>query len=242
MHYYVDGYNLLFRLLGGVSKNLKEERKQLITNLESKAHFLSLNISLIFDAQHQPGDDSRLHFHALEIIYTSKGKTADEFILEIITRKKNLRQITVVTSDKILAWHARRAGVHTESVEEFFSSINSRYKKKKSTKIKSPLPTKLKIERNSLSQEICKEILPNKTKQIAVEGSLDYYLEIFEKGFKDFQIEKMEQKKSKKISSRKIPKESIAQDKFAGLNEQDRWLKIFESRSNGEWDNFTSYD
>lgn len=228
MHYYVDGYNLLFRLLGGASKNLKEERKQLITNLEAKADFLSLDISLVFDAQYRPGEESRFHFYALEIIYTPEKMTADEFILNTISRKKNLRQITVVTSDKILAWHARRLGVHTEGVEEFFSSINSRYKKRKNTKTSAAKLKKSTI----LASEISQEITVQNPKLVALEGSLDYYLDIFEQGFQKIQTEKKEKKLSSSpfLKKKRIVKKVIQEDRFVGLNEADRWLKIFEER------------
>jgi len=148
MHYLVDGYNFLFRL-NADPKNLTERRQQLINDLGTKAQLLNLQVTLVFDSQYQQGESTRSHYKELEILFTSYGETADDRIIEEVQAAAKPKQIVVVTSDKKLAWFARRCEAQTQSIEDFNTWLEKRYRNlyrgKKEKKEQSP-GTKLETD------------------------------------------------------------------------------------------------
>lgn len=128
MHYYVDGYNLLFHLKEA-HQQLKSSRQELIDDLCKKLSIIKIDVSIVFDSSYQVGINSRGHKDALEIQYTNEGETADEFILNEL-KVHSRKAETVVTSDKKLAWLARGQGARTISVAEFIQWLNKAYKNK----------------------------------------------------------------------------------------------------------------
>jgi hypothetical protein len=99
MRYLIDGYNLMFRFIKAGS-DIQSQRESLIKDLNVKIETIHLDAILIFDAQYQMGEGSRSHIKDLEILFTTYGQTADEFILQKIKNDPTPNQITVVTSDK----------------------------------------------------------------------------------------------------------------------------------------------
>lgn len=198
MHYYIDGYNLMFRVLRA-GDDLQKQREKIIKDLQAKIQLLALNATLVFDAHYQENEAQRFHIHPLEILFTAKGETADEAILRLLKAAPKPEQCTVVTSDKRLAWAARRRSAKTESVEEFLEWLNKRFHNKlrrlKQAKETSPPP---QLKKQKARQE--------REPGTSVEESFDYYLEIFER-------ELGKQKPIKKDDA---------------LSDMARWLKAFE--------------
>lgn len=174
MHYFIDGYNLLFRLVNqqGV---LQKQREQLIADFGEKLQWVHLDMTIVFDATYHRGGMTRSHYRNLEIIYTSEGETADEFILSEIAQSPNPKNETVITSDKKLASQARMLQAKTETVEQFHQHMNHIHAKKK----KPPPPKLLKPQ---------KETAPVPTKQ--KQHTEDFYLEVFEQRFQELEKEK----------------------------------------------------
>jgi predicted RNA-binding protein with PIN domain len=128
MHYIVDGYNLIFRLLYS-SSPLQEQRAKIIKDISEKAKLLKLNITIVFDSSFQTGESTRTHINDVEIIYTAQYESADDFIINLLKHKD--KNNTVITSDQRLAWRARRQNAHSETVEDFIRWLNKRYQNKK---------------------------------------------------------------------------------------------------------------
>src|SRR5262245_23155228 len=126
MHYYIDGYNLMYRMMRA-GDDLKRQRESIISPLNKKFQVLNINASIVFDAQFHFGEGTRSHLLALEICFTDEGETADDYILDKLKASPNPRQETVITSDKRLSWRARRLLAHTQSVEEFLNALEKRY-------------------------------------------------------------------------------------------------------------------
>lgn len=203
MRYYVDGYNLMFRLLRA-GEDLQKQREQVIRDLNLKAGFLELEVTLVFDSKYQAGAAERVRVEHLDVLYTNEGETADECILEELTG----HQETVVTCDRKLAYLSRLKLAKTESVTEFMLWLNKRYKNK-IRHLKNPVE-----EKPQLVQP--KKFEPPKPGK-NLEESLDYYLHAFG-GTNEVAQEKKEYK-----LKHKLPEET----------DMDRWLKAF-SRIEGD--------
>ena len=231
MHYYIDGYNLLFRMLRASDENLQIQRELVIQELNNKIQFLELDVTLVFDAQYQYGESTRTQLNYLEILFTSSGETADDFIISELKACRTPLQETVVTSDKKLAWRARRKLARTESVEEFFEWINRRYKNKKKQKKRE------KEEGQSPTliapKPIAKPAVPTKpSTKDSVEECFGFYLNEFEKNFEEVSKTKPISDASKVEIKPEIhkklrkPKENVEK----GIPDHERWQKAFEER------------
>lgn len=219
MHYYIDGYNLMFRS-SGADDDLQIKRQRLILDLSNKIQFLQLNVTLVFDAQYQYGEGSRIHYENLEVFYTAAGETADEYILSELKAEGGLEKYTVVTSDKKLAWLARRRHARTETVEEFLDWLGKRYRNKIKKLKRGPQPTP---SSKTIPKQITKHPLKKiPSKEASVEECFEFYLEIFEKQI----AEQPQKKKNKKSSLKKNNPPPKKEEEF--LSEMERWLRIFE--------------
>lgn len=155
MHYYIDGYNFLFRRPYGEG-SLSSQREELVTAIEALASALSLDITLVFDGKYQPECQPKSHFGALEILFSGPGETADELILAEVAASENPRLEVVVTSDKGLAYRAKQLKAKTVSVEEFRKNEMKRAPKKKlvakpSPKSSPPLKKKVEVDSSYLA-------------------------------------------------------------------------------------------
>ena len=65
MHYFIDGYNLLFRIVHA-GDDLKTQRDELIQDLIHKVNLLQLDVTLVFDSQYQNDEGSRTHHDYLK--------------------------------------------------------------------------------------------------------------------------------------------------------------------------------
>lgn len=230
MHYYIDGYNLMFRMLYA-GDDLQAKREQIIRELSEKVQLLGLDATLVFDSYYQPEESTRGHFQALEVCFTNYGETADEFILQALKVSEYPQQQIVVTSDKKLAMQARRRLAQTLSVEEFMSWLGKRYKNKLNQK--KELKAAKKAEK-ALSPKIApKKAEPPSTlsplPKTSPEECFDFYLTQFEASLKECEAHALAPKPKKrtpKIKKKKIPKH----EKSDSISDMERWLKIFENR------------
>ncbi len=183
MHFFIDGYNVLFRI-SSVLDDFAASREQIIQDLNRKALRLKMDFTIVFDAHDRPGEAYRTHYNHLEILFSGEGETADDLILKMLRRDSS--NCTVVTSDNQLAWKARVLGAKTESVDAFLIKLNKRYlnalKKVKKEKSFPIIPPK----------ESPKEPL---RVNATVDECFDYYLAIFEKNVPKQEPEKSEPKK-----------------------------------------------
>lgn len=235
MHYFIDGYNMLFRLLHG-SEDLQSQRESFIYDLNKKISLLKLDVSIVFDSTFQIGGRSRSHYDSVEILYSAEGETADEYILDEIKNTLHPQQETVVTSDKKLAWQVRNRLAHTETVEEFIFWLNRAYKNKlKQVKKSKQPPSPPKLPPPSPSRSL---IPPP---DAPLEAYADYYTQVFESEWQEIQKKEQEKKAlATPASSSKRPprKPRHPRDPFQPplppevqeATEMERWLKVFENR------------
>jgi predicted RNA-binding protein with PIN domain len=139
MHYLIDAYNLMFRRLKkrGV---LEKNRQQLIAELNDAISELHMHVTLVFDGadkdQHYP---SRGHFDAIEIVYTSKTQTADEYIDHEVACSKSPTQMTVVTNDRELSNRCRLKRAKTCTIDQFLALVlKKKARRKRQTSPRTP--------------------------------------------------------------------------------------------------------
>ncbi len=209
MHYFIDGYNLMFRL-GITSSSLRSERERFIRSLYEKIQTTGLDVTIVFDAQNQTGLGSRSHMDFLEICFTDQGETADDYIINELASTPNPGQEIVVTSDRDLAQRARRLYAKSEAAEEFIKWLDYTYRKKK----KQNPPEHSSRQAAAMPEELLDPVLEASTQK-----NINAYLEIFEK--KSQKLSSLETKPSKKVESRQIKESDI-----------ERWQRIFENKLN----------
>lgn len=231
MHYYIDGYNLMFRL-GRDENTLTTQRQQLISELNIKLKLLEVEATVVFDSQYQLGESSRSHFQHLEILFSAYGETADNCILEEIKSENNPHHTVVVTSDKKLAWFARRCSAKTESVEQFMDWLNKRYKNKLRQQKEGVKAPKTLLVKEKISQP---HSPPKEPKASAsAEECYDYYLAEFQKRFEELPVSrevtnaKTEKSAKKKGTEKKgIKKNSVSKKDSGHVDDMTRWLRAF---------------
>jgi predicted RNA-binding protein with PIN domain len=131
MHYLVDAYNLLFRSLKKRGP-LENTRQKLISELNEVVSQLNMQVTLVFDGadEHLP-HSTRGHFDALQIVYTPKSKTADEYISEEVAISKAPASITVVTNDRELAHRCKAYRAKIQTIDQFLAFLMKKKAKKK---------------------------------------------------------------------------------------------------------------
>jgi predicted RNA-binding protein with PIN domain len=236
MHYYIDGYNLLFRTLKNHA-DFSKQRTRLIEELNEKVGILALQVTVVFDSQYQESESTRGHFNFLEILFTSQNQTADDCIIEEIKSERNQYQKTVVTSDKKLAWFARRSSAKTETVEHFIEWLNKRYtnKLRQLNELKKVPKEVLKSQ-----PEPKPKIAKTPPATVPAENCNDYYLDQFQKEFerisKELPLKKTEKSKTSLRQKNRKSKKPPRHDEDKPLSDMDRWEHIFEIKLNGEDD------
>jgi predicted RNA-binding protein with PIN domain len=134
VHYYIDGYNFLFRL----SKKhfpLEKKRQEILIILNRLFKALKLKATIVFDSSDQSREyASRSHFDFLEVVYTTKNQSADDYILQEIHGCEFPKQKMVVSSDRELTGRCKQKGANVLSIEEFIEFIvKKKGKQKKSS-------------------------------------------------------------------------------------------------------------
>ncbi len=190
IHYLIDGYNLFFRTTsGGDGPDFTKEREKIISRISNEVDQAGLKASLIFDSAWHEGPEERKCKGTLEIHYTNKGESADDWIISRVKRDANPAKIIVVTSDRKLAWRARLKGASTLAVEEFIHLLRRLANKKKQAAEKAErartlLPTPKPPSLNERYESIFNQDLP-KQKIKKVEKPLtdnERWLKAFENG------------------------------------------------------------
>jgi predicted RNA-binding protein with PIN domain len=118
MQYFIDGYNLLFFYLTS-DESLRNKREKLINLLDEKLKFLNIKATIVFDNfTNEETFGKRKYFEALNVVFTSCGKSADNYIMENCSEK-----CIIVTADRTLSQKCRNLGALIESPKSFLKRI-----------------------------------------------------------------------------------------------------------------------
>lgn len=222
MHYYVDGYNLIFRTLVS-GESLQNRRERLIADLSDKIELLKLDTTLVFDSQYQSTEATRHHYKNMEIYYTDKAETADDYIIKSVKNSTRKNQLTVITSDLQLAWRVRREGALTMLVEEYLDWLQRRFRNKVHQlreSLKAPPPAEKSVLPKLLPEP---QKIQKKTVTVERKTDIDFYMEQFG-GVDNEEVSAHDPKKDpheKPVLSKDNPPMNYESD-------FDRWLREFE--------------
>lgn len=218
MHYFIDGYNLLF-FLSSLETNVQQKRQEIIRELSEKIYLLKFDATIVFDSTSQMGEATRSSVKNLEIIFTSFGETADAFIIKEIEHAADPTQEIVVTSDKALGLRVKQEQANLLGVKEFLKLLHKRVRNK----------NREKKQKHLQSVEI---------QGINPLTSFDRYLKIFEERSQtseaDNQNKTIPIEKSDSLHIFKIKEPLGEERKEEPISEYERWLSIFEKRYRDE--------
>ena len=170
MQYLIDGYNLLFRL-PKTTLSLQKKRERLIEELNHTVVSLNLQVTLIFDASNDERYSStRSHYDAIEIVYTTKEQSADNYILSLVENSGAPHLLCVVTSDRDLANKSHLLGAKTIALQDFLVRIGKKRRKLANKSHKKEAFAEFKDSNKELARLLLifeKKLLEDMTKDIS---------------------------------------------------------------------------
>ena len=115
----IDGYNLMYRM--ELTGTLEQKREEL---LESLAEFMSVNpneILVVFDGGRNPSQHRGAEAkYGIKIFYSAQGETADDYIMEMVEKRKGKAKMhLVVSSDRKITDFAKKHFMKTMTSDEF---------------------------------------------------------------------------------------------------------------------------
>jgi hypothetical protein len=120
MHYYIDGYNWLFRT-PKTNLSFEEKRRKFIADIQDLVSESSCVVTIVFDSSDPTRTMStRGHYQSLEIVYTPKMQTADQYIEEVVESAQHPGHLTVITMDRELKNKCLLRGASVLNMKEFF--------------------------------------------------------------------------------------------------------------------------
>lgn len=120
MKYYLDGYNVI-----GQANHISladNNKVAALIELLQKYRKSGDHLVVIFDGQNNlVGFPMSEKLPGITIIHTSGTRTADDYIKEKILTKKDKSNIILVTSDRDILFHAKKANLTTMGSGQFLS-------------------------------------------------------------------------------------------------------------------------
>ena len=126
VHYLLGGYNVVRSAdLGG--RTLEEERRNLVQVLISRRPHGSPNnrVTILFDSRENSIFSAGERHGEIEVRF-SRGRTADDAIVDLIDEAPNPKAIVLVTNDRGLRQRIQGTGAKSIGVEEFLRKSTPR--------------------------------------------------------------------------------------------------------------------
>jgi uncharacterized protein len=128
----IDGYNLLHKIpdiARLVDTDLERARDLLVSRLVGYRAQKNARITVVFDGRGpQALPQGGRSATGVEVVFSRAPENADARIKSIITKEKNPRSCTVVTSDNSIRIHVRDFGAKVMASAEFAQELSGRGK------------------------------------------------------------------------------------------------------------------
>jgi len=135
MFFLIDGYNLLFSWLD-TKESMEKKRARLVLWIQREFKQMKLHGIIVFDGAHRRDEESGLSYpNPMELAYTPKGQSADQYILDRVEALKNRKNAMVVSNDRGLKSQASAMGAKTMGNDEFIDWLLKRAVKKKAKQL-----------------------------------------------------------------------------------------------------------
>jgi predicted RNA-binding protein with PIN domain len=127
----IDGYSVLhawarFGTRKARASSLQQRRETLVKLLHQFADQSGRRVTVVFDgyaAKHKPeGKDPS---HGVEVVFSERGKTADDAIERLVAQAEHKARIEVVTSDNMERRTVETMGAQSLSAESFESEVDA---------------------------------------------------------------------------------------------------------------------
>lgn len=118
MPYIVDGNNVMGQTPGW-HRDKPGARRRLLEDVARFARIRKARVTVVFDGEPDRGQPDGSAFRGVKVFYADRGSDADSRILRLVESSTDPRGITVVTSDRQLAFLVRSAGASVLRSGEF---------------------------------------------------------------------------------------------------------------------------
>ncbi len=123
MHYLIDGHNLIGRSVDIRLENPDDE-VELVLRLRSwAAGGRKRRVLVVFDRGLPGGKDRNLSTGNVQVIFASRGQTADSILIKRIQGVQNPQEYTLVSSDRRIIQAAEARRMRTWKAEEFIQKM-----------------------------------------------------------------------------------------------------------------------
>lgn len=118
MAYIVDGNNVMGQTPGW-HRDKPKARRRLLEQLASFARTKKARVTAVFDGRPDDEFPEGSAYRGVKILYAERGSDADRRIEKLVESSRDRRGLTVVTSDRSLAFKVRARGALTLRSGEF---------------------------------------------------------------------------------------------------------------------------
>lgn len=123
MAYIVDGNNVMGQLPGW-HRDKSKSRRVLLEKLARFARVKKARVTVVFDGGPDPAAPEGSAFQGVKVLYAERGSDADTRIEYLVGSSKDPRGLTVITSDRHLAFLVRSRGASVIRSGEFRSEVD----------------------------------------------------------------------------------------------------------------------
>jgi predicted RNA-binding protein with PIN domain len=124
MAYIVDGNNVMGQMRGWqIDKS--QTRRDLLQQLAAFARVKKARVTAVFDGSPDANFPEASAFRGVKILYAERGSDADARIVKLVESSKDRRGLTIVTSDRSLAFKVRARGANIVRSEEFRQQLET---------------------------------------------------------------------------------------------------------------------
>jgi predicted RNA-binding protein with PIN domain len=122
MAYIVDGNNVMGQMPGW-HRDKSKSRRALLELLAKFARVKKARVTAVFDGAPDPAVPEGSAFHGVKVLYAERGSDADTRIERLVESSTNPRGLTVITSDRHLAFLVRSRGAVVIRSGQFRSEV-----------------------------------------------------------------------------------------------------------------------
>jgi predicted RNA-binding protein with PIN domain len=122
MAYIVDGNNVMGQTPGW-HRDKARSRRALLERLAAFARLKKARITVVFDGAPDSAVPEGSAFRGVKVLYAERGSDADTRIERLVESSKDPRGLTIVTSDRHLAFLVRSRGAAIIRSGEFRSQV-----------------------------------------------------------------------------------------------------------------------